>query len=54
LIRLDLPTLERPTKATSGNSAGGYWDGLVALVTNSADLMIMALASVYWQLVTGF
>ena len=41
LIRLDLPTLERPAKANSGNSAGGYCDGWTALVTNSADLIFM-------------
>jgi hypothetical protein len=38
----DLPTFERPEKAISGKTAGGYWDCLTALVTNSADLMIMA------------
>jgi hypothetical protein len=27
LMRLDLPTLERPRKATSGNSAGGKCSG---------------------------
>jgi hypothetical protein len=41
LIREDLPTLERPVKAISGKSSEGYWDGLTALLTNSADLMIM-------------
>jgi len=42
-IREDLPTLERPAKAISGKTAGGYWDGLTALVTNSADLIIKIL-----------
>jgi hypothetical protein len=41
LIRLDLPTLERPAKAISGYFTGGYWAGLVALVTNSADNIFM-------------
>src|SRR5512139_3481390 len=39
LIRLDLPTLERPAKANSGNSAAGNCDGRTALVTNSTDLI---------------
>ena len=62
LIRLDLPTFERPAKAISGKAAGGYWDCLTALVTNSADLMIMGLISgldsadlvACWFLATGF
>ena len=41
LIREDLPTLERPVKAISGKTAEGYWDGLTALLTNSADFMII-------------
>ena len=42
-IKEDLPTLERPAKATSGNSLAGYWDGFTALFINSADFMIMLL-----------
>jgi len=34
LIKEDLPTLERPVKAISGKSAGGYWEGVTALLTN--------------------
>ena len=41
LISEDLPTLERPAKAISGKSVEGYWDGLTALLTNSADFMII-------------
>jgi hypothetical protein len=41
LIKEDFPTLDRPAKAISGNIAGGYCEGLAALVTNSADLMII-------------
>jgi hypothetical protein len=41
LIREDLPTFDRPANAISGKIAGGYWEGLTALLTNSADLMIM-------------
>ena len=41
LISDDLPSLERPVKAISGKAAEGYWDGLTALLTNSADLMII-------------
>ncbi len=41
LIREDFPTLDRPAKAISGKIAGGYWDGLAALFTNSADFTIM-------------
>ena len=33
LMREDLPTLERPAKATSGRSPAGYWLGLTAEVT---------------------
>ena len=42
LIRLDLPTFERPANAISGYFTGGYWSGLTALVINSADFMFMA------------
>jgi len=41
LIREDLPTLERPVKAISGKTASGYWAGVTALLTNSADFMII-------------
>ena len=51
LIRLDLPTFERPAKAISGSSAGGYWEGFVALVTNSADLIIMFVGTGYQVMV---
>jgi hypothetical protein len=40
-MREDLPTLERPAKATSGRSGNGYWEGLTALAMNAADLMFM-------------
>ena len=41
LIREDLPTLDRPANAISGKLAGGYWDGLTALFTNTADFTII-------------
>ncbi len=41
LIREDFPTLDRPANAISGKIAGGYWDGLTALFTNTADFTIM-------------
>src|SRR5262245_58089962 len=41
LIREDLPTLDRPTKATSGPTSAGYWAGVTALVTNSADVILI-------------
>jgi hypothetical protein len=41
LIREDLPTLERPVKAISGNTGAGYCSGLTALLTNSADFIII-------------
>jgi hypothetical protein len=47
LISDDFPTLERPVKAISGKSSEGYWDGLTALLTNSADLMIMLFFGFY-------
>lgn len=43
LIREDFPTLERPANAISGKTAEGYWDGMDALVTNSADLTIIEI-----------
>src|SRR4051812_3010254 len=36
LIRLDLPTLDRPTTAISGKPAGGNSSGLEAEMTNRA------------------
>ena len=39
LIRLDLPTLERPMNAYSGYVVAGHWSTLVLLMTNSADLI---------------
>ena len=42
LIREDLPTLERPMKAISGNLLEGYWEGFTALLINSADWINMA------------
>jgi len=47
-----LPTFERPAKAISGKTSGGYWDVLTALVTNSADLMIILVSGVL-SLVSG-
>jgi len=47
LIRLDLPTFERPAKAISGRATAGYWEGLVALVINSADFIIMLVGIGY-------
>ena len=41
----DLPTFDRPAKATSGRVAGGNWDGCVALVTNSALRIFMVRGS---------
>jgi hypothetical protein len=38
LIRLDLPTFERPTSATSGSRSRGKSATLAALVTKSADI----------------
>ena len=35
LIRLDLPTFERPAKATSGTSGGGSWSIWAQPMTNS-------------------
>ena len=35
LIRLDLPTFDRPVKAISGRFPGGYWELWTALMTNS-------------------
>ena len=40
-IKLDLPTLERPTKAISGNADSGYSEGFVALVKNSAAVIFI-------------
>ena len=37
LIRLDLPTLERPRNAISGTEGGGKCDGLVAESRNFAE-----------------
>src|SRR5689334_9361899 len=34
LMRLDLPTFERPRNATSGNAGAGKWSTLVAEVMN--------------------
>ena len=36
LMKEDLPTLERPARATSGKASCGYCFGLTALMTNSA------------------
>jgi hypothetical protein len=54
LINEDFPTLDLPANAISGNPVAGYWEGLVALVINSADLMIMVLISGLWSLDSGF
>src|SRR5215831_5739085 len=43
LIRLDLPTLERPRKAISGFTSSGQSVFLNALVTNSAVLIFISL-----------
>jgi hypothetical protein len=40
LIKLDLPTLDRPTRATSGSRSRGKSRALAALVTNSAEIRI--------------
>jgi hypothetical protein len=40
-IREDFPTFERPAKAISGLSEGGYWEGFTALVMKLADLMFI-------------
>jgi hypothetical protein len=41
LIKDDLPTLERPTKAISGSVAGGYCGGQTALFINSALIIFI-------------
>jgi len=42
LINEDLPTLERPTKATSGIVAGGYCGGHTALFKNCAPVIFIS------------
>ena len=42
LIRLDLPTLDLPAKATSGNKGGGNLREETALWTKSADTIFIA------------
>ncbi len=42
LIKDDLPTLERPTKAISGIVAGGYCGGQTALLINSVLVIFMS------------
>ena len=44
LIRLDLPTLERPMNAYSGNPVCGQWSMRVLLMTNSALLISISLS----------
>src|SRR5277367_242078 len=44
LIRLDLPTLERPTKAISGAPAGGNCRGSAAEVTKRVRTFIRPLS----------
>lgn len=46
LIRLDLPTLDRPMKAYSGNWVAGHFSTFVLLMTNSA-LRISTLFLIY-------
>lgn len=43
LMREDLPTFERPTKANSGSVAGGQFARSAALVSNSAEWICMGL-----------
>lgn len=45
LIKLDLPTLERPIKAYSGNLVGGHWSTRALLITNSA--LLISILSVF-------
>ena len=46
LIREDLPTLERPRKATSGNSPAGSWSLLWTLRLYSAEIIFGMVMSV--------
>lgn len=43
LIKLDLPTLERPIKAYSGAWVEGHFPTEELLITNSADLISMSV-----------
>ena len=43
LIKEDFPTFDLPAMAISGKFSGGYSEGLVALLMNSADMTLMAL-----------
>jgi hypothetical protein len=43
LIKLDLPTLERPIKAYSGAWVEGHFPTEELLMTNSADLISMSV-----------
>lgn len=50
LIKLDLPTLERPIKAYSGAWVEGHFPTEELLITNSADLISMSVCIFCWQI----
>src|SRR5262249_19845986 len=45
LMTLDLPTLDLPAKATSGNTERGNWAGAAALMTNSAEVIFIGFGA---------
>ena len=51
LIKLDLPTFERPMKAYSGAWVEGHFPTEELLMTNSADLISMSVCIFFcWQI----
>lgn len=49
LMRLDLPTFERPITAISGCRGAGHWDNLTLLVLYSADFIWMLPTLKFWS-----
>src|SRR3954463_1329593 len=54
LMRLDLPTLERPRNATSGSAGAGKWAGSVAEGMNRDNTRTTQFRMSRWKLQASF